>query len=191
MNDLKTITAPAPQIEPKPSKPFFADGTFMEFSEMDCLAVYLGQEPGTPVSLEDISGLLHDNSMGHAIAAGRSELIERNRKKFVFGEDANRIGHDIMRDARAYWPNAAVEMTAEWMMSMWVTDDLEDFVKRASDEAKQKRRATLDAEVERTGKPLTVERAREFVARELELSMRETIRRTTGLKAAQVLALVA
>ncbi|AWI90990.1 hypothetical protein C0214_23915 [Methylobacterium sp. DM1] len=188
MND--TITTPAHQIEPKLTEPA-SDGVYSDFSEMDCLAVYLGQEPGTPVSLENISGLLHNDEMGLAIAEGRSELIERNRKNFFFGEAANRIGHDIMREVRAYWPQAAVEMTAEWMMALWVTNDLEDLVKRASDEAKEKRRAAFDAEVERTGKPLTVERAREFVARELELSMRETIRRTTGLKAEQVLALAA
>jgi len=190
MNDPDTITALAPCIEPKPSKPM-SDGWYCEFSEMDCLAAYLGQEPGTPVGLDDISALLHDDEMGLAIAEGRSELVERNLAKMCFTEYGDKIGHEVMREMRAYWPNMASQMTAEFMVSAWVMGDLERYVLEASDVAKQKRRAALDDEVERTGRPLTVERARAFVARELELSMRETIRRTTGLKAAQVLALAA
>jgi hypothetical protein len=190
MNDSETITAPAVHVEPKPTE-LSQHGWYYDFTEMDCLAVYLGQEPGTPVSLEDISGLLRNDEMGLAIAAGRSELVERNLDKTCWTEFGDKIGHEIMRDMRAYWPLMAGSMTAEFILSLWVMGDLKNFVRKSSDEGKEKRRAALDAETASTGRPLTLERARQFVARELDLSMRETIRRTTGLKADQVLALAA
>ncbi|QIJ76948.1 hypothetical protein GU700_21620 [Methylobacterium sp. NI91] len=188
MND--TITTPAVHIQPKPTEPAF-DGVYYDFSEMDCLAAYLGQEPGTSVSLEDIAGLLHKDEMGRAIAEGRSELIERNLTRMCFTEYGDKIAHRIMREIRADWSHMANEITAEFIVSAYVMGDLDTYVREASDRAKKKRRAALDAETASTGRPLTVERAREFVARELELTMRETIRRTTGLKAEQVLALAA
>ncbi|MGN7127303.1 hypothetical protein [Methylorubrum thiocyanatum] len=185
-NETQTTT----HVEPKPTKPM-SDGWYDEFSEMDCLAVYLDQEPGTPVSIEDIAGLLHNGEMALAIAEGRSELIERNLTRMCFIEYGDKIAHQIMRELRADWSYMANEITAEFIVSAYVMGDLGRYVREASDRAKKKRRAALDAETASTGRPLTVERAREFVARELELSMRETIRRTTGLKAEQVLALAA
>jgi len=183
-------TQMTPHVQPKPTKPM-SDGYYFDFSEMDCLAVYLGQEPGTPVSLEDISGLLHNDEVGRAIAEGRSELIERNLRRMCFTEYGDKMAHQIMREIRYDWSHTATDITAEFIVSAYVMGDLDRYVREASDRAKKKRRAALDAETASTGRPLTVERAREFVARELELSMRETIRRTTGLKAEQVLALAA